>query len=496
MTDTTTVTAAEVPLAPGALPLLGHALPLLRDPLAFISSLSGYRRMVRVRLGPSTAVMVCDPALTRQVFLNDRVFDKGGPIYDRISEVIGDGLSTCSYTLHRRQRRLCQPSFHPGRITGYAAVFARAAEARAASWEDGDALDITQEMMTLTTRATMETMFSGALSAETMSRSLADTAVIVSAFFRRMMVPGPLRELPTPKKRQYDDARERLSATIAEIVAERRADPADRGDLLSTLIAAVDEESEEGKRQLDDSELADEALTFFLGGMETTAITLAWAFHLLAVNPEVQRRLQDETDRVLGGGRLDPTRVPSSGLASRVVTETLRLYPPAWMMTRTLREDAVLGGVLLKEGSTLVLSPYLLHHRSDLYPDPELFDPDRWLDGQPDRAAYIPFGAGPRKCIGDQFALTEAVIALTAVVARWELLPAGEQPFRPKVETSLSSRGMILRLRERRPSGGPGSAADDRPARPPSGSAPPDAPEDGPSPGLPDDVGCPVKHQE
>ncbi|MGW6508844.1 cytochrome P450, partial [Streptomyces niveus] len=172
MTDTSTATAASIPLAPRALPLLGHALPLLRDPLAFIMSLSEYRKMVRVRLGPSTAVMVCDPALTRQVFLNDRVFDKGGPIYDRISEVIGDGLSTCSYPLHRRQRRLCQPSFHPTRLVGYGAVFARAAQLKAASWNDGDVLDITQEMMTLTTRATMETMFSGALPAETMRQSL------------------------------------------------------------------------------------------------------------------------------------------------------------------------------------------------------------------------------------------------------------------------------------------------------------------------------------
>ncbi|MER7973878.1 cytochrome P450, partial [Streptomyces sp. NPDC096080] len=450
MTDTTTPAADSVPLAPRGWPLLGHALPLLRDPLAFIMSLSGYREMVRVRLGPSSAVMICDPDLTRQVFLNDRTFDKGGPIYDRIREVIGDGLSTCAYPLHRRQRRLCQPSFHPARLAGYGAVFARAAEAKSASWRDGDVIDVTQEMMTLTTRATMETMFSGALPAETMRRSLADTAVIVSAFFRRMMTPALLRKLPTPQKRRYDRARERLAATIAEIIAERRADPTDHADLLSTLVAAVDEESEHGRQQLTDAELADEALTFFLGGMETTAITLAWALHLLATDPDVQHRLKAETDRVLAGGKLDPGHLPSLGLASRVVTETLRLYPPAWMMTRVVREDAELGGVRFKGGSTLVLSPYLLHRRPDLYPEPDRFDPDRWLGAQPDRATYIPFGAGARKCIGDQFALTEAILALTAIVDRWDLSPVGDQPFKPKVETSLSSRGLRLRLTERR----------------------------------------------
>lgn len=484
MTDTSAVSAESVPLAPRAWPLLGHALPLLRDPLAFITSLSGYREMVRVRLGPSSAVMICDPDLTRQVFLNDRTFDKGGPIYDRIREVIGDGLSTCAYPLHRRQRRLCQPSFHPARLVGYGAVFARAAEAKAGSWRDGDVIDVTQEMMTLTTRATMETMFSGALPEETMRRSLADTAVVVSAFFRRMMTPALLRRLPTRRKRRYDDARTRLSATIAEIIAERRADPADHADLLSTLIAAVDEESEDGRRQLNDAELADEALTFFLGGMETTAITLAWALHLLSTHPDVQRRLKAETDRVLEGGKLDPAHLPSLGLASRVVTETLRLYPPAWMMTRVVREDAELGGVRFKGGSTIVLSPYLLHRRADLYEEPDRFDPDRWLHAQPDRATYIPFGAGARKCIGDQFALNEAILALTAIVARWELHPVGDRPFLPKVETSLSSRGLRLRLTERRSADADG--AEHGAAAPLSASGRPST-----QPGV---AACPVKH--
>ncbi|MFE3197869.1 cytochrome P450 [Embleya sp. NPDC059237] len=486
MPTTGTTTVAAIPLAPRALPLLGHALPLLRDPLAFITSLSGYRQMVRIRLGPSSAVMICDPGLTRQVFLNDRVFDKGGAIYDRIREVIGDGLSTCAYPLHRRQRRLCQPSFHPTRLTGYGAVFARAAQTKAATWRDGDVVDITQEMMTLTTRATMETMFSGALPEETMRRALTDTSTVVSAFFRRMMTPALLRGLPTPKKRRYDEARHRLSATIEEIIAERRADPTDHADLLSALIGAVDEESEGGEKQLSDTELADEALTFFLGGMETTAITLAWALHLLADNPHVQRRLQTETDEVLAdnGGTLHAGHLPSLGLASRVVTETLRLYPPAWMMTRTLREDAELGGVRFKGGSTIVLSPYLLHRRSDLYSEPDRFDPDRWLGAQPDRATYIPFGAGPRKCIGDQFALTEAILALTAIVARWHLVPVGDEPFRPKVETSLSSRGLHLRLDARRASDT--VTAEPRAHATRSAATPP--------PTTPGTGGCPIDH--
>ncbi|MER7167598.1 cytochrome P450 [Micromonospora sp. NPDC000207] len=481
MTDTSTASTASIPLAPGALPLLGHALPLLRDPLAFILSLAGHPRMVRVRLGPTTAVLICDPTLTRQVFVNDRTFDKGGPIYDRIREVIGDGLSTCPYPLHRRQRRLCQPSFHPRRLHGYAAVFARASESTARTWQDGQVLDVTREMMTLTTQATMETMFSGSLPAQTLRRALADTNTVVSAFFRRMMTPALLRRLPTASKRRYDQARARLSATIAEIVAARRADPADHADLLSALVAAVDVESSDAEQRLSDSELADQALTFFLGGMETTAITLAWALHLLATHPDVQQRLHAETVRVLAGEPCGPDHLPRLDLAARVVTETLRLYPPAWMMTRTVTQDVDLGGVRLRRGHTLVLSPYLIHRRPDLYADPERFDPDRWVGAAPERAGYIPFGAGARKCIGDQFALTEAILALTAVVARWELSPVGDQPFRPKVETSLSSRGLHLRVTRRRTET-TGAAA-------PSAAAPQPVPSPRSGPGT-----CPVTH--
>ncbi|WP_433232682.1 cytochrome P450 [Micromonospora sp. CA-248260] len=484
MTETTTTTTASIPLAPGALPLLGHALPLLRDPLAFIRSLAGYPRMVRVRLGPTSAVLICDPTLTRHIFVNDRTFDKGGPIYDRIREVIGDGLSTCPYPLHRRQRRLCQPSFHPQRLHGYAAVFGRASHATAGSWHDGQVLDVTREMMTLTTQATMETMFSGSLPADTLRRALADTNTVVSAFFRRMMTPALLRRLPTPAKRRYDQARSRLFATITEIVAARRADPTDHADLLSALVAAVDVESRDHEQRLSDSELADQALTFFLGGMETTAITLAWALHLLATHPEIQHALQAETDTVLAGTLPGPEHLPRLDLATRVVTETLRLYPPAWMMTRTVAQETELDGVRLRRGDTLVLSPYLIHRRPDLYADPDHFDPDRWRGTSPDRTGYVPFGAGARKCIGDQFALTEAILALTAVAARWELSPVGEEPFRPKVETSLSSRGLRLRLRRR--------------LTEPSGTdAPPVAtsqPLPVPSPPGPGPDACPVAH--
>ncbi|MEV0942031.1 cytochrome P450 [Micromonospora wenchangensis] len=483
MTATHTTTTASVPLAPGALPLLGHALPLLRDPLAFIRSLAGYPTMVRVRLGPTTALLICDPTLTRHVFVNDRTFDKGGPIYDRIREVIGDGLSTCPYPLHRRQRRLCQPSFHPRRLHGYAAVFGRASDATAGSWHDGQVLDVTREMMTLTTQATMETMFSGSLPAETLRRALADTNTVVSAFFRRMMTPALLRRLPTPAKRRYDQARARLFATITDIVAARRADPTDHADLLSALVAAVDVESRDHEQRLSDSELADQALTFFLGGMETTAITLAWALYLTATHPEIQRRLHAETDTVLAGALPGPEHLPRLDLAARVVTETLRLYPPAWMMTRTVTGEAELDGVRLRRGDTLVLSPYLIHRRPDLYADPTRFDPDRWLDTSPDRASYVPFGAGARKCIGDQFALTEAILALTAVTARWELTPVGDEPFRPKVETSLSSRGLRLRLRQRQATETTATHS------PPVATSQPVPPAVGSGPGV-----CPVAH--
>jgi cytochrome P450 len=189
-------------------------------------------------------------------------------------------------------------------------------------------------------------------------------------------------------------------------------------------------------------------MTFFFGASDTTASTVAWALSLLAAHPEVERRAQAEVDRVLGGGIPTPQNVADLELLGRVVPETVRLYPIAWLFSRTVTQDTELGGFDLTAGTDLVISPYLIHRRPDIYPEPDRFEPDRWRDSPPNRTAYLPFGAGARKCIGDRLALAEATLILAAIMSRWQLVPATTQPVRPK-KFPLAPRRLRMRVRER-----------------------------------------------
>lgn len=431
------------------MPLLGHTLPWLRDPLRFLASLPARGDLVRIRIGPIRAIVVCAPELVRQVLLNDRVFDKDGPLYDRIREVLGDGLPTCPHSQHRRQRRLVQPAFHPARLPGYARVMTDNIAEVTGSWRDGQVLDVFPEMMTLTARIAVETMFSGELPPAVLGALLDDFDTVLAGIYTRTLTPPSLDKLPFVGSHRYERARLRLQAIIGRVITERRASGADHGDLLSMLLAARDATDGQG---LSDTEIMDQAIVFFLAGSETTAITLAWAVHLLARHPEVEHRLHAEVDAVLAGAAASVDDLPKLDLTGRVLTETLRMYPPAWILIRTTTTGTRLGGHRIPAGSIIAYSPYLLHHRPDLYPAPDRFDPDRWIDKhtpQPSRETLIPFSGGPRKCIGDTFALTEATLALATLTARWRLRLLSGQHVHPARSTVLRPRGLRMRATAR-----------------------------------------------
>ncbi|MGH3721059.1 MAG: cytochrome P450 [Pseudonocardiaceae bacterium] len=430
--------------APGAFPLLGHTLSLLRSPLRFLTALPACGDLVRIRIGPVEAIVVCTPELTRQVLLDDRVFDKGGPFFDQGREVLGNGLVTCPHSLHRRQRRLAQPAFHPTRLPGYAQVMTKHITEVTGSWRDGQVLDVLSEMMTLTARTAVETMFSDALPATLLDAVLHDFRTVLVGAYKRVIMPPPLDKILIFGNHRYDRALLRLRGIIGRVITDRRASGADRGDLLSALLSARDPADNQG---LSDTEIVDQVMTFFLAGSETTANPVAWAVHLLAGHPEVEHRLHAEVDAVLVGAPAGFEDLPRLELTSRVITETLRMYPPVWMLTRTTTTDTQLGGHPIPAGSTIVYSAYLLHHRPDLYPDPGRFDPDRWIDGHtaaPPRVAFIPFGGGARKCIGDIFAVTEATLALATLTARWRLRLLPGQHVHPARAAVLHPRGLRM----------------------------------------------------
>ncbi|RDI63359.1 cytochrome P450 [Nocardia pseudobrasiliensis] len=441
----------SIPVAPWGLPLIGHLAPLARDPLGFLSSLPDRGGLVRIGLGGVGAVVVCDPELTQQVLRHDRIFDKGGPIMERGREVIGNGLVTSLHPTHRRQRRLLQPAFTRDRIAGYAEKMSEYIAGVSESWSDGAILDVPHEMQRLSALTTAATLFPDTVPEDHIRALLADMNTVFESVIRRVLLPRAVNALPTPANRAFRLAIARVHETVDEIIHKRRTAGDDRGDLISALLAM--ENTDDDGRGMTDAEITDQIITLFLGGTETTASVLLWALYLLDQHPDIAARLRAEVDTALTDRVARYADLPGLPITRNILTETLRIRPPAWILTRVVTEDTELGGHRLAAGTSIVYSPYILHHRPDLFPDPERFDPDRWACDAPisaaTRNAFAPFGGGARKCIGDHFAMIEATLALATIAARWTLRTLPDRDVRPAVAVSLYPRRLRMSVSER-----------------------------------------------
>ncbi|MGF6889558.1 cytochrome P450 [Nocardia sp. GAS34] len=424
-----------VPVAPYSLPLIGHIGQILRDPLRFLTTLPHHGSVVKVKVGLIDVVVVCDANLTNQIFRDDKAFDKGGPIFDRGREVIGNGLVTCSHRDHRRQRRLIQAAFTAGRMPAYAAIMTGSVADAMNCWGQGSTVDVFKTMQSLSCEIAVKTLFADAGEPDIRQQALDSLAQIFDNLPLRLLIPASLDTFPTPSGRRYNQARRKFRTSIGAMVASHQARQVDQGDLLSALLVARDEFG----HVLSESEIVDQALTFFLAGSETTAAILSWAFFLLGRHPQVKERLHREVDEVLHGRCATIDDVPQLRFTRQVMTETLRLYPPGWMLTRTATADTSLGGYFIAKGTTVAYSPYILH-RGSAYENPESFDPDRWETGRSaaiPRTALVPFGGGARKCIGDSFAMMESVIVLASIASSWDLQPQMPGTVRPGIAFTL-----------------------------------------------------------
>lgn len=408
----------SIPVARGALPVIGHAVRILADPLNFFSSLTGQGDLVKIKLGPVETVVVCDPELVQEALVKDRIFDKGGFFYDEVRRVTGNGLASCPHGQHRRQRRLTQPTFHSSRMPEYARIMSEQIDEGTAAWNDGQVLDVVSEMMSIAGSVLASTIFSGSLPVET-RRTLAKSGeVLIRGAFRQMIFRPPWDRLPYPGRRRYRNTIADFREIISEIIANRRQSSTDQGDLLSALLSATDD----GDR-LSDSEVFDQVAIFVIAGQETTARTLAWALLMVSQRPELQRRLQEEVDGVLTGDLAVYEDLPNLPLTRMIVTETLRMWPSAWILTRKTTTEVELGGYTLPAGTDVAISPYVSGRRDDLFVDPDEFDPDRWAPERGTvvpRGFMVPFGWGSRKCIGDTFAVNEIALVLATIAARWQ----------------------------------------------------------------------------
>jgi pentalenene oxygenase len=446
---------------PRALPLLGHAVHLLRRPLPFLTELRDHGDVVVFRLGRRPAYLVNSPEVVREVLVTRRAqFDKGGPLYAQVAGVVGNGLAVATAEFHRRQRRLAQPAFHHARIAVYTATMRDVVAARSTGWRPGAVLEMTGQMHALTMDILARTLFAAPPGVDAVAEIERAVPVLLDGIARRAYLPVPfLHRLPLPVNRRFDAARTALVLLVDRVIADYAATGTDRGDLLSMLMLARDEDTGE---PMTGQQLRDEVLTMLMAGTETSAATLVWVFHELAAHPEVERRLHAEVDAVLAGRPAGHEDLPRLDYTARVVRETLRLRPVGWLLTRMALVDTELGGQRVPAGSDVFFSPYAMHRDPTLYADPDRFDPDRWLQeraaGVP-RHAYLPFGSGNRKCIGDTFALTELTVALATLAGRWRLRPVPGRPLRPVASTTYRLTGAYMQLEPRWPNA---AAAPDR----------------------------------
>jgi cytochrome P450 len=450
--------AWTVGTAPGIFPSVSHPIALFRRPLDFLNSLPARGDLVELRLGPLRVWMACHPEVARQVLMETRTFDKGGPLYNRLRPLMGNGVVTCDQDTHRRQRRLLQPDFRPSRVADHTDMIGREAALLCREWQAGDQIDVSAATMALTTRVMNHVLFSDSLRGAAAAEVGDCLAVIVRGLFVRTAVPvDSLFRVPTPANRRYRRAFDRVHAIVDEVVAERRrrGPDDDREDILDTLLAATRCEASGVTEQ----EVHDQLVTLLLTGSESPSNCLASALDLLARNPEAERRLHAEVDAVVADRpRPGPDDLPRLTYTRCVVAETLRHRPPGWLFTRITTKETTLAGHRLPRGTTVLYSPYLLHHDPASFPDPERFLPERWLPGRATadpHGAMLPFSAGNRKCIGDTFAWAEATLALATIAGRWRLrhLPGYAERLRPAATLGPRSLVMTCEPRAHAPAG-------------------------------------------
>lgn len=374
-------------------------------------------------------------------FLKDRVVRKSRWFF-------GEGLLTSEGDFWLRQRRLSAPAFHRERVNSYAKIMADYTEQMLSTWQSGETRDIHQEMMRLTLRIVVRALFNvEAEQTEQISHAL--NYVMRSATGIRLLVPPSARYLPTPRMIAFRRAVKHLDETVFRIIARHRTQE-DSGDLLSMLMNARDED---GSR-MSDKQLRDEVLTFLLAGHETTALALTWTWYLLSQNPEAEQKLHQELDRVLAGRLPEFSDLQRLPYTDRVIKESMRLYPPAWSLARTVVSDFELRGYRIPAGANVVMSQWIMHRHPVYFPEPEKFDPDRWLTDRAQklpRFAYFPFGGGPRQCIGASFATMEATLLLATIAQQYRFNMVPGHPVMPVPSFTLRPKyGMNMYLEHRR----------------------------------------------
>ena len=435
---------ARRPPGPKGLPVLGSLLDLGHDVLGFLSGCARrYGDMTGFTLAGWPAVLLAHPSLVEEVLVrHPENFAKHRFFWRHVTAIFGQGLLTSEGDFWLHQRRLAAPAFSGARLERYGEVMVRYAQAMLRDWQPGQSLDLQREAMGLTLKIVAKTLFDAETDddvAEIHDRFGEVLEEIAVRFHRPFRIPDAV---PLPGNLRYRRGVARIDRLVARILDERRRNPGDRGDLLSMLLAARDRQGQPmGARQI-----RDEAVTLLLAGHETTALTLSWAWHLLSLHPDADARLAEEVRRVLGGRPPTFADMQNLPFTEQVVTETMRLYPPAYAIGREAVADCEIGGYPIAAGTTVYLSAWVHHRDPRWFDEPLAFRPQRWDDDLAKRLprfAFMPFGGGPRICIGNRFAMMEAMLILATVAQSFTFANEAKQPIVPSPSITLRPKGGV-----------------------------------------------------
>ena len=450
--------AVKRPFGPKGNLILGNIAEFSEDePNFLLDNVKKYGDIVYFRLAHVHTYLLGHPDLIREVLVTQSSKFEKAPLDKKIlGKFLGNGLLTSDGDFHRRQRRLAQPAFHSKRIRNYAEVMVDYANQMMAGWQDNEIVSVVDEMMRLTMLIVSKTLFDAdgitgsGETAVAIGDAMHDLQAISNRDYQRgFSLPN---WLPTADNRLRNQRVAEFNQVMEQIIAQRRqtavnGQVADTGDLLSMLMLSVDEDG----AFMDDRQLRDEVATLFAAGHETTSNALSWTWYLLAQHPAVEAKLHNELDHVLTGRQPTMADLPNLPYTLQVIKESMRLYPPAWILNgRLALENAELGGYTIPKGSTIFISPYVMHRLPQYFEEPEAFKPERFtpeFEKSLPKFAYMPFGGGARVCIGNAFAIMEAQLVLAAIAQQFRLELATDEPIRYKAQITLTpEKGIPMRV--------------------------------------------------
>lgn len=429
----------------------GHFRSFRKAPTEFLTKMSKLGDVSTFRIGKIPVFLINHPDLIRDLLVtNHSKFIKGRAL-QRAKTLLGEGLLTSEKEFHLRQRRMIQPVFHRQRITEYGKTMIEFAEKMSNEWQNGDERDIDKEMMRLTLWIVGKTLFSANVEDDTDEIGQAMTTIVSAFNFLLLPFSEYLEKLPLPPLKKLRNARQKLDEVIYGIIDERRKSGEDKGDLLSMLLLAQDEET---GGAMTDKQVRDECLTLFLAGHETTANALTWTFYLLSQNAEAERKFHKELDEVLGDKQITPEDYPRLKFTEQILAESMRLFPPAWTVGRLATEEHEFNGFRIPPKSLVLASQYVMHRDERFWKNAENFQPERWeklsVKEAGNKFIYFPFSKGVRNCVGENFAWMEGVLLLAILGRKWKLNLAPEQKIvlQPMI-TLRSKHGMKMKIESR-----------------------------------------------